>query len=83
MKAALFEQRNAMSVAISSGSPMRPMGCPGQEAEMFAKLSAGQPIGRMGEPEEIATLIAFLCSNKAAFITGSAYDIDGGFTLLR
>ena len=56
---------------------------PGQETEMFAKLSAGQPIGRMGEPEEIATLIAFLCSNKAAFITGSAYDIDGGFTLLR
>jgi NAD(P)-dependent dehydrogenase (short-subunit alcohol dehydrogenase family) len=56
---------------------------PGQEAEMFAKLSAGQPIGRMGQPEEIATLIAFLCSNKAAFITGSAYDIDGGFTLLR
>jgi NAD(P)-dependent dehydrogenase (short-subunit alcohol dehydrogenase family) len=56
---------------------------PGQEAEMFAKLSAGQPIGRMGEPEEIATLIAFLCSSKAAFITGSAYDIDGGFTLLR
>jgi len=56
---------------------------PGQEAEMFAKLSAGQPIGRMGEPEEIATLIAFLCSSQAGFITGSAYDIDGGFTLLR
>jgi NAD(P)-dependent dehydrogenase (short-subunit alcohol dehydrogenase family) len=56
---------------------------PGQEAEMFAKLSAGQPIGRMGEPQEIATLIAFLCSSQAAFITGSAYDIDGGFTLLR
>ena len=56
---------------------------PGQEAEMFAKLSAGQPIGRMGAPEEIATLIAFLCSSQAAFITGSAYDIDGGFTLLR
>ena len=56
---------------------------PGKEAEMFAKLAAGQPIGRMGEPEEIATLIAFLCSSQAAFITGSAYDIDGGFTLLR
>lgn len=56
---------------------------PGQEAEMFAKLSAGQPIGRMGEPQEIAALIAFLCSSQAAFITGSAYDIDGGFTLLR
>jgi NAD(P)-dependent dehydrogenase (short-subunit alcohol dehydrogenase family) len=56
---------------------------PGQEAEMFVKLSAGQPIGRMGQPEEIATLIAFLVSRDAEFITGSAYDIDGGFTLLR
>ncbi len=56
---------------------------PGKEAEMFAKLSAGQPIGRMGQPEEIATLIAFLVSRDAEFITGSAYDIDGGFTLLR
>ena len=50
---------------------------------MFAKLSAGQPIGRMGQPDEVATLIAFLCSAKASFITASAYDIDGGFTLLR
>ena len=56
---------------------------PGQETEMFAKLSAGQPIGRMGTPDEIAAIISFLCSKDAAFITGSAYDIDGGFTLLR
>jgi NAD(P)-dependent dehydrogenase (short-subunit alcohol dehydrogenase family) len=55
----------------------------GREAEMFDKLSKSQPIGRMGMPEEIATLIAFLCSPSAAFITGAAYDIDGGFTLLR
>jgi NAD(P)-dependent dehydrogenase (short-subunit alcohol dehydrogenase family) len=56
---------------------------PGQEAEMFAKLSASQPIGRMGTPDEVAALTAFLCSEDAAFITGSAYDIDGGFALLR
>lgn len=56
---------------------------PGKEKEMFAKLSAAQPIGRMGEPEEIAALVAFLCSDEAGFITGSAYDIDGGTTLLR
>lgn len=56
---------------------------PGREAEMFAKLSAGQPIGRMGTPDEVASLIAYLCSPQASFITGSAYDIDGGFTLLR
>jgi len=56
---------------------------PGKQQEMFAKLSAAQPIGRMGEPDEVAGLIAFLCSDDAAFITGSAYDIDGGVTLLR
>jgi NAD(P)-dependent dehydrogenase (short-subunit alcohol dehydrogenase family) len=56
---------------------------PGKEQEMFAKLSAAQPIGRMGRPDEIAALVAFLCSDEAAFITGSAYDIDGGATLLR
>ncbi len=56
---------------------------PGKEKEMFAKLSAAQPIGRMGEPAEIAALIAFLCSDESAFVTGSAYDIDGGVTLLR
>jgi NAD(P)-dependent dehydrogenase (short-subunit alcohol dehydrogenase family) len=56
---------------------------PGKEKEMFAKLAAAQPIGRMGEPAEIAGLVAFLLSDEAAFITGSAYDIDGGATLLR
>lgn len=56
---------------------------PGKEPEMFAKLSAWQPIGRMGEPPEIAALALFLCSDEAGFITGSAYDIDGGVTLLR
>lgn len=56
---------------------------PGKEAEMFAKLAAGQPIGRMGTPHEVASLAAFLCSDEAAFVTGSAYDLDGGFTLLR
>ena len=50
---------------------------------MKKTLSEYQPIGRMGTPEEIGDLAAFLCSDKASFITGSAYDIDGGVTLLR
>jgi len=54
-----------------------------ERAGMFESLSAYQPIGRMGKPSEIAELIAFLTSDKAGFITGSAYDIDGGVTLLR
>ena len=51
----------------------------GREEEMFRKLSESQPIGRMGKPEEVAALAAFLCSEEAAFITGTDYPIDGGF----
>lgn len=54
-----------------------------ERGEMFKKLSDYQPIGRMGKPSEVADLAAFLCSDQAGFITGSAYDIDGGVTLLR
>jgi len=56
---------------------------PGQEEETLKRLGAFQPIGRMGEASEIAKLARFLSSDDAAFITGSAYDIDGGVTLLR
>ena len=56
---------------------------PGREQEMFEKLSKTQPIGRMGQPIEIAHLITYLCSDEAAFITGSFYPIDGGFITLN
>ena len=56
---------------------------PGKEDEMFEKLSKSQPIGRMARPEEIASLILFLCSNEASFITGCDYPIDGGFIKLN
>ena len=56
---------------------------PGQEAEIFDKLSKSQPIGRMGQPSEIAELAMFLCSEKAGFITGTDYPIDGGFLKLN
>lgn len=56
---------------------------PGKEDEMFEKLKNSQPIGRMGSPEEIADLAAFLCSDKAGFITGTDYPIDGGFLRLN
>jgi 2-keto-3-deoxy-L-fuconate dehydrogenase len=56
---------------------------PGKEREMFEKLEKSQPIGRMATPEEVAALALFLCSEEAAFITGSDYPIDGGFLNLR
>jgi 2-keto-3-deoxy-L-fuconate dehydrogenase len=56
---------------------------PGREAEMFETLSRTQPIGRMGRPEEVAALALFLCSDEAAFITGSNFPLDGGFLTLK
>jgi 2-keto-3-deoxy-L-fuconate dehydrogenase len=56
---------------------------PGKEKEVFDKLSRSQPIGRMGKPSEIADLILYLCSDEAAFITGSDFAADGGFITLN
>ena len=50
---------------------------------IFQNLSAYQPLGRMGQPEEVAALANFLLSDEAAFITGAAYDLDGGVIGLR
>lgn len=50
------------------------------EEEAFARFGAAHPIGRIGEPEEVAELVAYLSSDRGAFITGSDFRIDGGLT---
>ncbi|HEV7381987.1 MAG TPA: glucose 1-dehydrogenase [Dyadobacter sp.] len=42
-------------------------------------LESKHPVGRLGKPEEVAELVLFLSSEKASFITGSYYPVDGGY----
>jgi NAD(P)-dependent dehydrogenase (short-subunit alcohol dehydrogenase family) len=48
--------------------------------ETRAELRARQPIGRLGQPHEIASMVRYLASDEAAFISGSIFTIDGGWT---
>jgi acetoacetyl-CoA reductase len=45
---------------------------------METKILPQIPVGRLGRPEEIAALVAFLCSDEAAFMTGANLAINGG-----
>jgi len=49
--------------------------------EIVARVTAPQAIKRIGEPEEVGAAVSFLCSDRAAFITGITLPIDGGFLL--
>ncbi len=44
----------------------------------YDELSKRVPVGRVGEAEEVGDLVAFLSSSRAAFITGTSINIDGG-----
>ena len=53
---------------------------PHEKDKVREQLVARQPIGRLGTPEDVASLVRYLCSQEAAFITGSVLTIDGGWT---
>ena len=48
-------------------------------AEYLKAITETTPMGRMGRPIDIATMSLFLCSDEAAFITGSEFVVDGGW----
>ena len=50
----------------------------GDRDEVLAKVGAGRPLGRLARPDEIASVIVFLCSERASYVTGAAWSADGG-----
>ncbi len=47
--------------------------------QAYDQLVALHPLGRLGKPEEVAELVIWLSSEKASFVTGAYYPVDGGY----
>jgi NAD(P)-dependent dehydrogenase (short-subunit alcohol dehydrogenase family) len=50
-----------------------------ENPQALSGLVAAHPIGRLGEPGEVAELVLWLSSDKASFVTGAYYPVDGGY----
>lgn len=48
-------------------------------AEYLAEIERMHPMGRLGEPAEVASVIVFLASDDASFVTGAVVPVDGGY----
>ena len=70
----------------ATGAWLDPGGLADQQAErtgksrneVLASVAGGRPLGRLAEPDEIAAVVTFLCSDRAAYVTGAAWSVDGG-----
>jgi glucose 1-dehydrogenase len=52
-----------------------------EDREELEKVLKRIPLARIGTPEEVANVVEFLASDRASYVTGSAFFVDGGMTL--
>jgi 3-oxoacyl-[acyl-carrier protein] reductase len=67
---------NAVAPGRIATARLRELYGDGPPAEEIAQI----PVGRLGEPRELGDLVAFLCSDRASYITGTLIPVDGGLS---
>ena len=82
-KAALGMLTRALALELGRAQRARQLGRARRDRDAAQrgdakKLDPEVPLGRPGKPEEVAALVAWLCTDEAAYVTGSSYVIDGG-----
>jgi len=82
-----YARRGIRVNAVAPGTIMTPMNekifAEASDAEALAKSWGDQhALGRFGQPEEVASVISFLVSDDAAFVTGACIPVDGGSSIL-
>ena len=73
-----YAEANIRVNAVCPGYIRTPMTEPSMQLRGAAIL-AQTPLKRMGNPEEIAEMVVWLCSERASYVSGAAYNVDGGW----
>ncbi len=74
-----YAQQNIRVNAIGPGYIETPLVKDALDEASYKALTGLHPIGRLGTPNEVAELVLWLSSDKASFVTGSYYNVDGGY----
>jgi len=82
----LAKELGAKKIRVNSVNPgmvttegTESMGITGAEAEFRKEYEAHAPLGRIGEPKDIATVVTFLASDDASWVTGEIWYVSGGY----